>query len=49
MQRVNAARETMTNVDLREQNQPLLIFGGPYGNLEAVEALFGEADRLAGC
>lgn len=43
---MNAARETMTNVDLREQNQPLLIFGGPYGNLEAVEALFGEADRL---
>lgn len=29
------------------QNQPLLIFGGPYSNAEATEAIIAEAQRLA--
>lgn len=45
MQRVNAADKTTMSLDLGDVCRPLMIFGGPYGNLEAVTALFAEADR----
>jgi predicted phosphodiesterase len=32
-------------LDLGVINHPLIVFGGPYGNLEAVTALIAEADR----
>ena len=32
--------------DLGEVTDPLLVFGGPYGNLEATNALFAAAGRL---
>jgi diadenosine tetraphosphatase ApaH/serine/threonine PP2A family protein phosphatase len=33
-------------LDLGVVDAPLLVFGGPYGNLEAMRALFAEAERL---
>ena len=37
----------MTEIqDLGEIGGPLLVFGGPYGNLQATEALLAEAGRL---
>lgn len=32
--------------DLGDRSGPLLAFGGPYGNLQATQALRGEAERL---
>ncbi len=32
--------------DLGALRAPLLVFGGPYGNLQATQAVFAEADRL---
>ncbi len=32
--------------DLGELEGPVLVFGGPYGNLEATEAVLAEAERL---
>jgi len=34
------------SLDLGDLELPMLVFGGPYGNLEATRALFDEADRL---
>ncbi|MDH3473946.1 MAG: metallophosphoesterase [Rhodospirillales bacterium] len=36
----------MEALDLGEIQGPLLVFGGPYGNLQATEALLAEAARL---
>ena len=33
-------------LDLGALRAPLLVFGGPYGNLQATQAVFGEAKRL---
>lgn len=33
-------------LDLGEIDGPLLVYGGPYSNLQATEALFAEAERL---
>jgi predicted phosphodiesterase len=38
--------ERVGAVDLGEIDGPLLVFGGPYGNLEATAALFAAATRL---
>ena len=32
--------------DLGDIDRPLLLFGGPYGNLEATRALLAEGERL---
>lgn len=32
--------------DLGELTGPILVFGGPYSNLQATQAMIGEADRL---
>lgn len=45
MQRVNALCKAATAHDLGDVRDPLIIFGGPYGNFEAMTALFAEADR----
>src|SRR5262249_937062 len=40
-----ASAPTCVELDLGDSG-PLLVFGGPYGNLQATEALFREAKRL---
>jgi sulfatase maturation enzyme AslB (radical SAM superfamily)/predicted phosphodiesterase len=41
-----AKKEAMNAVHLIRAEGPLIIFGGPYGNLEATQAMLGEAARL---
>jgi hypothetical protein len=43
--RLRVSPDTPVEMDLGDSG-PLLVFGGPYSNLQATEALFGEARRL---